>query len=114
MNIFYLDTNIKHCAEAHFDPHVIKMILESTQILCTVCVDNGIPSPYKPTHKKHPCTLWAGESLDNWEWLKKLIIALDDKYRHRFNHPYSHKSTIVAKSLSSPKIERIGSRRNTK
>ena len=36
MNIFILDKDIEKCAEAHVDRHVIKMILESAQMLCTV------------------------------------------------------------------------------
>ena len=35
MNIFILDEDIDKCAEAHVDRHVIKMILESAQMLCT-------------------------------------------------------------------------------
>ena len=35
MNIFYLDRNPKVAAEMHCDKHVVKMILESAQMLCT-------------------------------------------------------------------------------
>jgi len=35
MNLFYLDNNLDKCAEAHVDRHVVKMILEAGQILCT-------------------------------------------------------------------------------
>ncbi|MFA6198966.1 MAG: hypothetical protein WC679_01005 [Bacteroidales bacterium] len=35
MNIFYLDKNTDICAKYHVDRHVIKMILESAQLLCT-------------------------------------------------------------------------------
>ncbi len=37
MNIFYLDEQLEHCVQAHFDCHVVKMILESAQMLSTVC-----------------------------------------------------------------------------
>lgn len=70
MNIFYLDEDIECCAKAHVDRHVIKMILETAQILSTVCVQHHVSAPYQATHPKHPCTLWAGEFLDNWFWLK--------------------------------------------
>ena len=36
MNIFILDKNPKKAAEYHCDKHVIKMILETSQLLCSV------------------------------------------------------------------------------
>ena len=35
MNIFYLDKDPKKAAEYSCDKHVVKMILESAQMLCT-------------------------------------------------------------------------------
>jgi hypothetical protein len=61
MNIFLLDSNIKKCAQYHCDKHVVKMILESAQILSTVLRLNGVDQGYKTTHANHPCTLWAGK-----------------------------------------------------
>lgn len=108
MNIFYLDEDMEQCAQAHFDCHVIKMILESAQILCTVCSYHGVVAPYRPTHKKHPCTIWASESLDNWQWLRKFCFALDAEYRYRFDHLTPHKSIGVVSSLYEPDIISLG------
>lgn len=36
MNIFMLDSNPELAAQYHYDTHIVKMILESAQILCTV------------------------------------------------------------------------------
>jgi hypothetical protein len=66
INIFVLDLDIPTCAAYHADQHVIKMVLESAQMLCTVLSGYGVATPYKPTHARHPCTLWAGASLANW------------------------------------------------
>jgi len=85
MNIFILDADIKKCAEYHCDQHVIKMILESVQILCTVLYKKGISSPYRPTHQKHPCVLWVEHSYDNFIWLKNLAVTLNQEYRYRFD-----------------------------
>jgi len=104
MNIFILDTNIKKCAEYHNDKHVVKMILESAQILSTVCRQNGINEGYKITHKNHPCTKWAGQSLSNWRWLKQLALELNEEFKYRFNHSEDHKSSKVICSLPEPKI----------
>lgn len=45
MNIFFLDTNPQKAAVYHCDKHVVKMILESCQMLCSnVWYENGITS----------------------------------------------------------------------
>lgn len=94
MNIFYLDRNPELAAKAHCDKHVVKMILESAQILCTVINEKAgyQVTPYKSTHRNHPCTLWAGASISNAKWLFDLTYHLDAEFRYRFNHEVSHKS----------------------
>jgi hypothetical protein len=108
MNIFILDTDIKKCARYHSDKHVVKMILESAQILCSVLHQNGIDAPYKPTHTKHPATLWAGVSLSNWSWLKLLALELNREYKYRFNRQNDHRSAEVIRDLEPPPIQDIG------
>ena len=104
MNIFYLDQDIQTCAVAHCDKHVIKMILESAQILCSVLHKTGQDAPYRLTHRNHPCVLWAGESLENWLWLRDLTAALNQEYKFRFNHITDHKSFTAVYSLDFPVI----------
>ena len=99
-----LDQNIVSCAQYHCDQHVIKMILESTQILNTVLYLNGIKSFYKPSHQKHPCVIWANQSLSNWLWLRELIVALNDEYKYRYDSTVNHKSYDVAKKLKVPPL----------
>jgi len=108
MNIFFLDQDIKLCAKYHCDQHVIKMILESTQILSTVLHLKGIKTPYKPSHQNHPCVLWAGKSLQNWLWLRKLVFALNDEYKYRYDSIVNHKSYDVAKKLKVPSLPDLG------
>jgi len=108
MNIFLLDHDIKKCARYHCDKHVIKMILEYTQILCTVCNLNGIQTPYRPTHKNHPCVQWANTSMENWQWLKKLALALNREYRYRYAHQSDHASATVIKTLQKPPLPHLG------
>lgn len=108
MNIFFLDEDIKKCARYHCDQHVVKMILESAQILCTVCNLQGIETPYKSTHIHHPCVLWAQQSIQNWRWLKKLAQYLNEEYRYRFDHSEDHRSYTVIKNLSEPTLPDIG------
>lgn len=108
LNIFYLDSDITKCARFHADKHVIKMILESAQVLCSVLWMHGIRAPYKPTHLKHPCVLWANHSLSNWYWLKDLAGALNEEYKYRFNHENNHKSYDVILSLETPPLIDLG------
>jgi hypothetical protein len=108
VNIFILDSDIKTCARYHADQHVIKMILESAQMLCTVININGGRAPYKTTHMKHPCTLWAGRSLSNWRWLRRLALALNQEYRYRFRAVSDHASASVIRELPPPPIIDVG------
>ena len=104
MNIFVLDTDVRKCARYHADRHVVKMILESAQMLCTVLYQQGIAAPYRPTHARHPCTLWAGQSLKNWLWLQKLALALNDEFIYRYRKTVSHRSAEVIKELPLPPL----------
>jgi hypothetical protein len=108
MNIFVLDLDTDRCARFHTDRHVVKMVLETAQILCTVLYSIGIEAPYRPTHHRHPCVLWAGESLSNWVWLRKLGTSLDREYRYRFRSDVSHASGTVISSLRRPQLPDMG------
>ena len=104
MNIFVLDRDIRTCARYRADQHVVKMILESAQMLCTVINQNGGRSPYRSTHTRHPCTEWAARSRSNWLWLQRLALALNDEYRYRYRAASDHESARVVRGLSPPDI----------
>lgn len=108
MNIFVLDTDVRACARYHSDPHVVKMVLEGAQMLCTASARHGVPGPYRPTHRNHPCTLWAGDSLENWLWLRRLTLALGREYTHRFGRGAPHASALVVQVMETPPIPRVG------
>lgn len=108
MNIFVLDKNIKLCAEFHCDQHVVKMILESVQMLCTALNKKGFETPYKSTHAKHPCVLWVEHSYSNFVWLTELTKALNAEYRYRFNKTHDHKSMNVLAQVEKLKYPDLG------
>lgn len=108
MNIFLLDHDIERCAQYHCDQHVVKMILESVQILCTTLNKMGFTTPYKSTHSQHPCVLWVGQSFDNFLWLKDLTLFLNDEYRYRFDKETDHRSIEVLRTLSRHRYARQG------
>ena len=108
MNIFLLDHDIERCAQYHCDQHVVKMILESVQLLCTALNKKGMNTPYKSTHLKHPCVLWVEQSYDNFLWLKDLTLFLNDEYRYRFDKAIDHGSMSVLPLISRYRYERCG------
>jgi hypothetical protein len=108
MNIFILDSDINECAKYHNDKHVVKMILESAQMLCTAVNLSGGDAPYRSTHKNHPCSIWVRESLSNWRWLRDLTLALNDEFKFRYDKDTDHKSAIIVKSLEEPNISDVG------
>ena len=94
MNIFVLHQDPQTAAEMHCDKHVVKMILESVQMLSTICGEG-----YKPTHQNHPCTKWARASRQNFIWLCALTELLHDEWQYRFDHQHNHKSFDVYQEL---------------
>ena len=68
MNIFYLDRDPELAAIYQYNKHVVKMILESAQMLCTAhhCYGDAEQKanvPYKQAHLNHPSTIWARSCL---------------------------------------------------
>ena len=108
MNIFYLHTDTKECAQQHLDKHVVKMILEYAQLLSTahrlldgkeyegrtvkgtrkamrwLLPDERETNLYMASHMKHPSGIWARQSQDNYWWLYNLWRDLMREYTHRY------------------------------
>ena len=98
MNIFALSISPRQSAQYHGDKHVVKMILESCQMLYSahwfhdpsgksiesaprrLSGDRG----YKPAHMNHPCTKWVRATLGNYMWTVRLTLALIDEYEYRW------------------------------
>ena len=99
MNIFMLDTEPLSAAQYHCDKHVVKMILESAQLLCTALNEAGVPMPYRVTHKNHPCSIWVRESRANAMWLYDLTDALNYEYRYRYRKTTDHKSYAMLRDM---------------
>lgn len=110
MNIFFLHMIPSICAMYHADKHVIKLILESTQLLCSVhlIIESGYYPPYKLTHKNHPCTIWVRTSLQNYMWLIELAKELCKEYTHRYKKIHKCQSIIEELDNNLPPIPNIG------
>ena len=112
MNIFAVDADPIIAARQLPDRHVTKMILESAQMLSlvfsahywdigTVSKVDGTPfKTAKGAFKKHPCTIWAAESVENCAWLIQHACALCVEFRHRYGHKHNlEKSIFECKKL---------------
>lgn len=101
MNIFYLDRDPSVAAQMHCDQHVVKMILESAQMLSTAhrffekdqpwCDSKGL---YKMTHVNHPSTMWARTSTKNYKWLHSLLVNLCEEYTRRYGKKHATERLI--------------------
>jgi len=95
MNIFVLDENPVTAAKYMDDVRLPKMCVESAQMMAASlrrhgATDEQMPltkagKPYKGGYKHHPCTIFAGDSRDNFMWLSHHALALCGEYIGRFN-----------------------------
>jgi hypothetical protein len=97
MNIFFLDKNPNVAAYKQCDKHVVKMVLETAQMLSTAARRHGKDLGYKSAYPNHPMTLWVGDNLDNYVWTVEHGIALSIQYTTRFGK--THKSESVIREL---------------
>lgn len=125
MNIFILDTNPVIAAQMQCDKHVVKMIIESAQMLSTAhrMLDGeqkSVPSKsgkrtvkawtlpderdavlYKAVHMNHPCTVWTMQSNNNYNWHYVHFIALCQEYTLRYGKIHATE-TLLREILMSP------------
>lgn len=98
MNIFVLDADPLVAAKYHNDRHVVKMILESAQLLSTAhhMLDGQgakrVRGILRPSHQNHPCALWARANSGAYQWLHGLMGGLLSEYMARYGrqHVYGY------------------------
>jgi hypothetical protein len=112
MNIFFLSLNPRTAAEHHCDKHVVKMILESAQLL--YCAQHMVspqtipPGAYKKTHPNHPCGIWVRESMENYMWLCELGLALCAEYTFRYGRIHKTQAHLEWLNANPPPLPRLG------
>lgn len=123
MNIFYISEDPIQAAKWMVDRHVVKMILESAQLLSTAhrvldgvqYIDSSSGRNikrwklqdardsviYSATHINHPSAIWCRTSVENYNWLVEHFFALMKEYTHRYGK--QHKcSGEISYMLQSP------------
>jgi hypothetical protein len=130
MNIFYIHEDPNIAARAMTDKHVVKMVLESAQLLSTAHrVLDGTPVVkisksgsklarfdhpmpfYQASHINHPSAIWVRESADNYAWLYSHFVALSLEYTNRYGR--MHQSYKELNTLLQPLPENIPQRGKT-
>ena len=102
MNIFFLDKSPKIAAQMMCNKHVVKMIVESAQMLSTahrVCDGDDYANEmglYKLAHKNHPSTKWVRSSSENYRWLWKHFDALMKEYTYRYGKTHATSRLRIA------------------
>jgi hypothetical protein len=130
MNIFAIESSPIDCAKSMVDKHVVKMILETAQLLSTAhrildgqmvegkkMVAGSLPVRwrkfkkwklpderedilYSATHINHPSAVWCRLSNNNYNWLYAHFLALLDEYTFRYGKV--HKCASLVDALRSP------------
>lgn len=100
MNIFFIHKDPRQAARYQCDKHVVKMILESGQMLSTALRKYGVDDEdcpvklYRTAHAHHPSTLWTGETRSNYEWLCIHALELCEEYTRRYNRRHASQDLI--------------------
>lgn len=128
MNLFILDINPVQAAKLQCDKHVVKMIVESAQMLSTAhrMLDGAQkrapsksgktmskhwvhPDPdmdavlYKAVHMAHPCTVWTMQSYMNYNWHYEHFVALCHEYTHRYGKVHATYTKLSGVLYAPPK-----------
>jgi len=125
MNIFYIDHDPVQAAQWMVDKHVVKMILESAQLLSTAhrvldgVQTNGksktgrnvkrfvLPDArdsvlYSATHINHPSAIWCRKSVENYSWLVDHMFALMAEYTYRYEREHKCYGELSSMLQSPP------------
>jgi hypothetical protein len=118
MNIFFLDYCPKKAAQQQIDKHIVKMIVESTQMLQTAyslqelshisCPRNQSGNVRSHGYYNHPCSLWVRKSLTNFNWLLDHSTYLYEEKKYRFGGDHFCISFIEWAKNNQPQINDCG------
>ena len=116
MNIFVTDPCPIQSARNLPDKHIVKMPLETCQMLSIIYSDwyygvgklyKSDGTPYRTAHgafRNHPCTQWAAANQYNLAWLIMHGLALCDEYTLRYHKVHTcqdviHQATRIYDSI---------------
>lgn len=108
MNIFYVDADPILSAKQLCDQHILKMQIESAQMLATAHWETGGSAPYKKAHVNHPSTKWTRQSIQHYRWLVEHGLEICREFTRRYGN--DHKTRLVLEWLkeNEPNIPDTG------
>lgn len=101
-----MDRDPEIAAQYQCDKHVVKMILETAQLLSTAhrVIDEADDDIlYRKTHQNHPCAIWVRESSENYNWAYKHFVALCDEYTFRYGKIHLTEKKLKTRLSEFPK-----------
>lgn len=114
LNIFVTDPSPTTSARHLPDKHIVKMPLETCQMLSIVCsdkwghsygdlhrLDGQAYKTEKGAFRNHPCTVWANDCLENTWWLLA-HGPLCNEYEHRYGKNHSCEKTLIEATTIIP------------
>jgi len=126
MNVFVLHTDPVVAARMQCDRHVVKMTVESAQMLSTAHrMLDGEPSKrpsksgkrmvphftlpdwreqtfYKAVHFHHPCTVWTMKSSENYFWHWRHFESLCKEYTFRYGKVHRSEDLLLEALRRAP------------
>lgn len=126
MNIFRVHNDPIISAQQLCDKHVVKMSLETVQLLCTahrlldgeeyvgtsasgkrkakrwLLRDDREQVLYQSTHVNHPSAQWVRESVENYVWLADHLLGLCREYTYRYGKRFKVEESGLTVLLQSP------------
>ena len=109
MNLFLLSRYSRLAAHRHCDKHVVKMILEATQMLYTAWGNKPAPcpdglQPYKKTHVNHPMCRWVRARKEHYLFTCKFALDLCEEYTKRYSREHACEKRIrhLMQSMPTP------------
>ena len=119
INIFAVDNDPVQAAQWMVDRHVVKMVLESCQLLSTShrlldgeqyidktktgrnvkrwrLPDEREQVLYSATHINHPSAVWCRETNNNYNWLYCHFVGLMHEYTYRYGKIHKCEDMVVA------------------
>tara|TARA_B100002019_G_scaffold200069_1_gene173387 strand:+ start:78 stop:605 length:528 start_codon:yes stop_codon:yes gene_type:complete len=119
VNIFVTDRDPVKSAQVLPDKHVVKMPLETCQMLSIIYskwyynwgdLHKKDGTPYfteKGGFRNHPCTVWAAQNHYNTAWLIQHGCALSREYTHRYGKIHGCAETLFeAKRIFHQKADK--------
>jgi hypothetical protein len=111
MNVFLLDDDFFVASKLHTDKHVVKMALESAQMLSSaawmvrnelglrLATDGSVFGLYKPTHMYHPWVKWLVDAIKTRDACKFTTFGLHAwelalEYERRFDKKHGSQGVI--------------------